>query len=57
MINEHFGVLPSGISTYSVDYALKSAKVSGLTQKYESAKLLSTWQLMDILPRFTLWMP
>jgi len=36
MISEHFGLLPSGISRYSVDYSLKSAKVSGFTQKLKT---------------------
>jgi hypothetical protein len=41
-MKEHFGVLPYDISISLVDYVLKSAQVSGFTQKYEAAKQPST---------------
>ena len=41
-------MLPTGTS-YWVNYVLRSVKVSGFTQKVWAAKLLSAWQLMDVL--------
>jgi len=34
-----------------MNHVLNNDKVSGFTQKHQVAKLLPTWQLMDVLPR------
>jgi hypothetical protein len=41
MINEYFGVLPTG-NSYSKNYAFKSAKVSDFTKTPQVAQLLPT---------------